>query len=115
MTQLLMFFFFLSSSVTACFLQLGWVAWLKMRPQYQPARQKSPLSLKKDDFITADIILPDVFLIQNGFVEIKISYDLMIFCGKQWTLMPEFNPVKQHFILHIHSDPQSSQHMHHSS
>ena len=60
-------FFSFFSSVTACSPQLEWVAWLTMRPQYQPARQKCLLPLNK--FTTVDILLPDVFWILNVCLE----------------------------------------------
>lgn len=57
------------SSVTACSLPLEWAAWLKMRPRYQPARQKFPLSLRNIHFR----ILSDVSFMLRSILQIKIS------------------------------------------
>lgn len=88
-------FFLLFSSVTACSLQLEWAAWLKMRPQCPPARQKSPLSLKDNNFTTPDVLFPDVFLILNGCHEMEISKWIQAddcFCNKL-TLISECMPM----------------------
>lgn len=57
------------SFVTACFQQLEWVVWLKMRPWYQPARQKSPPFLKNTTYISPAILLPDFSLIPNDCLD----------------------------------------------
>lgn len=45
--------FFVFSSVTVCLPLLEWAVWWRMRPQYQPARQKFPLFPKHGQISTA--------------------------------------------------------------
>ena len=86
----------LFSSVTACWALLGWVAWWRMRPQYQPARQKCPLLPKPlprihNFFTTPGILLPDVFLIVNDCLEIEISKWIHVndLFGNKWAIIKQ--------------------------
>lgn len=81
------------SSVTACWQQLEWVLWLRMRHQCQPARQKSQLQLNDNSNISTVKLLPDVFLMLN-VMDNKIQQWIQekTFCNK-WTLISKYWPV----------------------
>lgn len=73
------------SSVTACFLPLEWVAWLKMRPRCQLARQKFPLSLSNKHFTG---IFTDVPFMLNGFFQIAPQFHHLL-CSER-TLISKY-------------------------